>query len=69
MGEYDRSTRTIRLPAGKEIRIAYPVRLSAGKYVLALQSEDPEIRGAWQYLALDCMLRKWEEKRRLICPL
>ncbi|HJC88447.1 MAG TPA: hypothetical protein H9926_10580 [Candidatus Eisenbergiella intestinigallinarum] len=68
LGEYDRSERTVRLPAGKEVRIACPVRLSAGKYVLALQSEDPEIRCAWQYLALDCVLREWEEKKAVCLP-
>ncbi len=53
LGDYERCRHKVFLPAGEERRIACPAVLQPGKYVAAVQSEDPEIRYAWQMIALD----------------
>ena len=58
LGEYGRDRQTVFLPAGEQRRIAYPVVLQPGKYVAALQSEDPEVAYAWQLIALDWNLKR-----------
>lgn len=56
LGRYDREKRRVALDAGEVKRIVCPVVLQPGKYVAAIQSEDPEVRYAWRYLALDLHL-------------
>lgn len=53
LGDYGRCRHKVFLPAGAERRVACPVVLQPGKYVAAIQSEDPEIRYAWQLISLD----------------
>lgn len=69
LGEYGRDRQTVFLPAGEQRRIAYPVVLQPGKYVAALQSEDPEVAYAWQLIALDWNLKRLGDKPPYLRPL
>ena len=62
LGIYDRERKRICLPVGEETCITYPVVLQPGKYVLALQAQDPEVENAWEYVALDWQLTVSAEK-------
>ena len=52
-GEYDRERKKVVLGADSGYCLSYPVILPPGKYVIALQSQDPEVRCAWHLTELD----------------
>lgn len=56
VGDYDRQPRKVCLPGTGEAVCTFPVRLPPGKYVIALQSRDPEIQSAWKFLELEWVL-------------
>lgn len=66
LGDYDRENKKLRLLPGEERSIVYPVVLQPGKYVIALQSEDPEVQYAWQFAALDWQLGTEVPERELM---
>ncbi len=65
LGAYDRECKSIWLEAGEEKEISYPVILQAGKYLAAVQSQDPEVRHAWKLLNLSLDLKEQGKKRTL----
>lgn len=69
LGEYRRDRQKAFLPAGERRRIVYTVVLQPGKYVAALQSEDPEVAYAWQLIALDWNLKRLGDILQSLRPL
>lgn len=63
LGIYDRGRRRVRLEAGEERRLLFSVVLQPGKYVAAIQSQDPEVRYAWKLIELDLHLRDGSGER------
>lgn len=55
-GAYRRTRQKVYLPSEGEVRLEYSVVLQPGKYVAALQSDDPEIQYVWKFLELDWYL-------------
>ena len=67
-GEYDRERRRVLLPAKERVSLSWPISLPAGKYVIALQSVDPEICPVWQYVPLDWILTRGRCEESLPIP-
>lgn len=61
VGRYEREKKKLFLSARGEAQLTYPLLLPPGKYVLAIQSEDPQIQPAWIYLPLKWVLEEWDE--------
>ena len=55
-GDYQRTRQKVFLPPEGEERLEYPAVLQPGKYVAAVQSDDPEIQYAWKFVELDWCL-------------
>lgn len=69
VGDYDRNPRKVCLPGKGEARCTFPLRLPPGKYVIALQSGDPEVRYAWRFLELDWVLPECGADTAIPAPL
>lgn len=65
LGAYDGRKRRVTLPAGEECAVSWKAVLQPGKYCIALQSDDPDVRYAFLYEQLDWVLGAYENRKTL----
>jgi hypothetical protein len=64
-GEYNREVQALMLNGGEKKMFDYDITLPPGKYVLAIQSDNVNVRYAWKFLQLDWVLYEKKELEKV----